>query len=67
MLHVYGVYFLFMQNTTWVSLKDLDLVLVQQASKLFLNKRQTYTANPISILLMLGMQDRPLSVIISVL
>lgn len=67
MLHVCGVYFLFMQNTTWVSLKDFDLVLVQQASKLFLNKRQTYTANPISILLMLGMQDRPLSVIISVL
>ena len=67
MLCVRGVYFLFLQNATWVSLKDLDLVLVQQASKLFLNKRQTYTANPLSILLMLGMQDRPLSVIISVL
>lgn len=56
-----------MQNTAWVSLKDLDLVLVQQASEVFLNKRQTYTANPISILLMLGMQDRLLNVIISVL
>lgn len=67
MLHACGGYFLFMQNTTWVSLKDLDLVFVQQASKVFLNKRQTYTTNPISILLMLGMQDRPLSVIISVL
>lgn len=67
MFHVCGVYFLFTQNTTWVSLKDLNLVLVQQASKLFRNKRQTYTANPISIWPMLGMQDRPLSVIISVL
>lgn len=67
MLRVCGVYILFMQNTAWVPFKDLDLVLIQKASKLFLNKRQTYTANPIGILLMLGMQDRTLSVIISVL
>jgi len=52
MLHVCGVYFLFMWTTTWILLKNLALVLVQQASKLLLNKRQTYTENPISILLM---------------
>lgn len=67
MLPVCGVYISFMQNTTWVSFKDLDFVFIQKASKLFLNKRQTYTANPISILHILGMQDRTLSVIFSVL